>query len=76
LLCTIAIVELGCILRDGLLVSITMVDYNKKGKKLGHQHKSPTSTPLDCNDYVPRRGKHIDTYAHPQRLPRSSPGHL
>ncbi len=48
----------------------------KKGKKLGHQHKSPTSTTLDCNDYVPRRGKHMDTYAHPQLLPRSSPGHL
>ncbi len=48
----------------------------KKGKKLGHQHTSPTSTTLDCNNYLPRRGKHMDTDAHPQRLLRSSPGHL
>ncbi len=38
LLCTIAIVELGCIFRDGLLVAITTVDYNvyllRRGKSL------------------------------------------
>jgi hypothetical protein len=45
-LCTIAIVELACIFRDGLLVAITAVDYNdyllRRGKSLDiNTHPQP-----------------------------------